>query len=978
MPVTDISEKGLEALIEARLLAQGYEKGNPTDYDREFCVDRVALLRFLEATQPETFARLASKPGWPDKFFKRLFDKIRDKGIIAVLRGGIAHEEEQVTLYYPRPSSEQNPDAVEHYRQNIFSVTRQLRYSREERALALDMAIFINGLPLITFELKNSLTKQNVRHAMQQYQHDRLPQDDHLFRFTRCLVHFAVDDSEVFMTTELRGENTIFLPFNRGHSGGAGNPSNEHGLRTAYLWEEVLQRDSLANIIEKFAQLIDENKFKKEKKKKLKLIFPRYHQLDLVRRLLWHAGEHGTGQRYLIQHSAGSGKSNSIAWLAHQLVELRKADDSSPIFESIVVVTDRRVLDRQIRETIKQFDYVDGVVEAVEHGSRQLRDALHEGKKIIITTIQKFPFIVEEMRSMGDRTFAIIIDEAHSSQSGQAAAKMNAALGADESEEDTLEDKINRIIEEQKMLENASYFAFTATPKNKTLETFGVKDPETGKFHPFHVYTMRQAIEEEFILDVLLNYTTYQTYVELEKAVEDDPMFDKRSAQRKLKRYVENHPNAIRQKSEIMIDHFLDEVIAKRKINGNAKAMVVTASIECAIRYYFAFRAYLKEIGSPYQAIVAFSGEKEVDGEKLDEAKMNGFPSADIPEEYKKPEYRFLIVAEKYQTGFDEPLLHTMYVDKALSDVKAVQTLSRLNRCLKPWKTDTFVLDFVNSADRIKESFDPFFQTTILSGESDLNRLNDLQEALDGVQLYTRDDVMRLMALYVDGAERDTLDPILDVIADRYKADLDDTGKIDFKTKAKSFVRMYQFLNMIRALRKPYWESLKTFLKLLLPKLPAPDDPDLAVGVLESIDMASYRAEQEATRAIKLETGPELEPTPADPRASKPEPELDLLSNILRSFNERYGHLAETIRNTVEEVSTAVQEDAELRNAMQQGDRQNARITFDRKVDDQMQDMLFKRTEIYRSYQDDPDFSRLLREAIYRVVSEHIGTMYGC
>jgi len=968
---TDTSEKGLEALIEASLVNEAkYEPGDPNNYDREFCVDRPTLLRFLKTTQPKAAERLGigTTTNAEDKFLKRLYDQIQTRGIVDVLRNGIKDRELTVTFYYPKPASSNNPAATKQYASNIFTVTRQLHFSNDKKALSLDMVIFINGLPLITFELKNNLTKQNVQDAIRQYQNDRDPKEL-LFAFARCLVHFAVDDDLVYMTTQLRGSETQFLPFNQGDRDGAGNPVNLNGLKTDYLWKRILAKESLSTIVEKFAQIFEEVDEDTGRKKK-KLIFPRYHQLDVVTKLLAHARANGVGHRYLIQHSAGSGKSNSISWLAHQLVELTDATETRPVFDSVIVVTDRVILDKQIRDTVKQFEYVKGVVEAITEGSGQLRKALEEGKKVIITTIQKFPFVVKDIQALGDKYFAILIDEAHSSQSGRAAAAMNTALGAEEAEEEeTVEDKINRIIEEQKLLPNASYFAFTATPKNKTLEVFGVRNPGTGKFYPFHIYTMRQAIEEEFILDVLANYTPYQSYYRLLKKVEDDPKFDSKRAKKKLRRYVEGHPAAIRQKAEIMIDHFRDEVIAKRKIDGKAKAMVVTSSIVSAIQYRLAFDEYLREINAPYKALVAFTGSKEVDGKEFSEAKMNGFPSADIPKEFKKSEYRFLIVAEKFQTGFDQPFLHTMYVDKVLSDVRAVQTLSRLNRALKPYKTDTFVLDFVNSVDTIKEAFEPFYETTILSEATDVNRLNDLQDALDAFQVYSRQDVDVLMARYVSGAPRDQLDPILDHCAQTYKQDLDDDHQIDFKAKAKTFVRTYQFLALILPFNNPYWESLRTFLRLLIPKLRPPEDQDLAKGVLESVDMDSYRVEQEATVAIKLQGGEELAPTPALPRAGRETPEMDYLSNIVREFNERWGtdwaNTDKIQRFLFEDLPLEVGKDEEYQNAKNSRDQQNARITYEKKIKDKFQDHIFDQTELYRKFTDDPEFKKWLVDRLF-------------
>ncbi len=969
--VSDTSEKGLEALIERHLLAEnGYEQSVQVNYDRLHCLDKEKLFRFLEETQPVEHAKLALGKGGPaeEKFLKRLSEQIRMRGIIDLLRRGMKEGETTIELYYPRPASNLNPLATKRYDANIFSVCRQQQFSTERPKLALDMTVFLNGLPIATFELKNQFTKQNVKDAIRQYQEDRDPAEP-LFAFGRCLVHFAVDDELIFMTTQLRGTGTSFLPFNRGWNEGAGNPPNPDGVKTDYLWKQILTRQSLSNIIEKYAQFVEEKD--EAGKTRKKLIFPRFQQLDLVRKLLENARKHGAGRRYLIQHSAGSGKSNSIAWLAHQLIELTDATNANPVFDSIIVVTDRRVLDKQIRDNIKQFAYVKGVVEAITEGSKQLRQALEEGKKIIVTTVQKFPFIVDEIQALGDKRFAIIIDEAHSSQSGRAAATMNAALGGAEEEiEKDTEDRILEIIQKQKLLKNASYFAFTATPKNKTLEAFGEKQPD-GRFRPFHSYTMKQAIEEEFILDVLANYTTYSTYYKVLKKIEDDPQFNSIRAKKRLHKFVERHKAAIRRKSEIMIDHFLADVIAKKKINGQAKAMVVTSSIESAIRYQKAFDSYLGELKSPWKAIVAFSGEKDIDGEKLDEAKMNGFPSSEIPATFRKNEYRFLIVAEKYQTGFDEPLLHTMYVDKPLSDVKAVQTLSRLNRCLKPWKSDTFVLDFVNSADQIKDAFDPFYRTTILSEQTDLNRVNDLQDALDAFQVYAREDVEKLMTLYVNGASRAALDPILDPCAGIYRAELDAEKQIDFKAKAKSFVRTYQFLTMILPIQNVYWQSLSQFLKLLIPKLPEPAGGEDLTGLLQSVDMDSYRAEQEATIAVKLEGGGELEPTPVDVRSPSRGPDKDPLSVILADFNQRFGTQfteQDRIRNILfKELPEAVNADPEYQNAKQNSDRQNAKITHDQKLEGKFQEFMFEQTALYKKFTDDPEFKKWLQDTLFRM-----------
>lgn len=981
MSPTDTSEKGLEALIEQSLIEEShYVQGQPNDYDRIYCIDKVKLLQFLRKTQPQQIAKLETKykAKFEEKLLQRISEQIKTKGIIDILRDGVKADEVSLTLYYKQPDSQLNPQAIQRYNDNIFSVTRQLRYSDDKKRLSLDMAIFINGLPVITFELKNNLTKQNVQDAIRQYQKDRDPKEP-LFSFARCLVHFAVDDELIFMTTELKGEKTIFLPFNKGQKSApnllfpdsAGNPINPKGLKTDYLWKQILTKSSLSNIIEKYAQIFKEKE--EGKKEKKKLIFPRYHQLDAVRQLLSDVKVNGVGKRYLIQHSAGSGKSNSISWLSHQLVELTDTSDIKPIFDSIIVVTDRKFLDKQIRDNIKQFAQVKGVVEAITEGSKQLKQALEEGKKIIITTVFKFAYIVKEIQSLANKRFAIIIDEAHSSQSGSTAAQMSAALSKEiGEEEETTEDRILRIIEEQKLCTNSSYFAFTATPKNKTLETFGIQHPIDGKFYPFHNYSMKQAIEEEFILDVLQNYTTYNSYYKLQRKIEDDPQFDTKRAKKKLKKYVEWHSHAIRQKAEITIDHFMDEVIGQQKINGQAKAMVVTNGIESAIRYKLAFDAYLREIESPYKAIVAFSGSKEVDGKTETESSMNGFPSGDIPNEFNKDEYRFLIVADKYQTGFDQPLLHTMYVDKTLADIKAVQTLSRLNRAYKPDKKDTFVLDFVNSADTIKEAFDPFYKTTILSEETDLNRLNDLQDALDAYQVYSEEQVNEFMDLFLKGVARDRLDPILDECKQAFKDDLDDNEQADFKKKAKSFVRNYEFLVQIRHFRNPYWESLKTFLKLLVNKLPSLNDADFSKGILESIDMDSYRVERQTTLAIQLEGNVEIAPPPPDTSGSKYDPNMDRLSNIIQDFNDRFGNIEWTEKDKVrrflfEDLPEEISKDEEYQNAKQYSDRQNAKITFEKKLVDKFQEFIFDHTEAYRKFTDDSDFKAWLSDTLFNM-----------
>jgi len=971
MSPTDTSESMLESTIVRSLLDQGYIEGDPKDYDRDHAVDLIKLLDFLLSTQPKVVSQLGldGEGIKLQQFLSRLQGEIAKRGIVDVLRKGINHGPASTDLFYSTPSPD-NPKAIERFAANIFSVTRQLRYSRDESQRALDLCLFINGLPVATFELKNRLTKQTVEDAVQQYKRDRNPREL-LFQFGRCAVHFAVDDQEVRMCSHLKGKDSWFLPFNRGYNDGAGNPPNPEGIKTDYLWREILTPRGLTNILENYAQVVEE-KDDRNGKKRYKQIFPRYHQLDVVRALLADVRRRGAGRRYLIQHSAGSGKSNSIAWLAHQLIGLER--EGKTIFDSIVVVTDRRVLDKQIKDTIKQFAQVSATVGHADR-SADLRKFLAEGKKIIITTVQKFPVVLKEI---GDdhrgRTFALIIDEAHSSQGGRTSAKMNIVLSKEGSEKDdeTIEDRINRLMQSRKMLSNASYFAFTATPKNKTLEIFGepFMEGESVRHRPFHSYTMKQAIQEGFILDVLKSYTPVSSYYRLMKKVEDDPEFDTKKAQKKLRRYVEQNEHAIQIKAEIMVDHFHDHVLAKNKIGGKARAMVITGGIKLAIEYFHAICECLKERKSPWKAIVAFSGEHEYGGKKVTEASLNGFPSGIIPERFQEDPYRFLVVADKFQTGYDEPLLHTMYVDKPLSDIKAVQTLSRLNRA-HPQKHDTFVLDFFNDSDTMQAAFGPYYRTTILSEETDPNKLHDLKADLDGYQFYNWQQVEYFVKLYLSGADRDKIDPILDACVASYMNEANEDAQVDFKGKAKGFVRTYGFLASILPFTNAEWEMLSIFLNFLIPKLPAPVEEDLSKGVLESIDMESYRAEVRSSMDIILaDRNGVIDPVPTSAGGHKPEPELDLLSNIIQAFNDQFGNIdwkdADKIRKVItEEIPEKVAADKAYQNAMKNSDKQNARIEHDKALQRVIIELLSDHTELFKQFSDNQTFKKWLSDTIF-------------
>ena len=988
---TDVTEKALESLI-VRAMAgcadlldpphvvtessvpfaggTGWILGDPRHYDRTYCVDLVQLRGFLQATQPELVERLGLETDGPTRrqFLARLEKEIVSKGVVEILRKGLSHGPHHIDLFYGTPSPG-NARAAERYAQNRFSVTRQLRYSTDETRRALDLCLFVNGLPVITMELKNRWTRQSYRDAIEQYKRDRDPRE-RLFALGRCVVHLAVDDDEVHMCTHLRGSESWFLPLNRGYDDGAGNPPNPNGVKTAYLWEELLTPASLTDILENYAQLVEE-KDKKTGKKTRKQIFPRYHQLDVVRKLLADVSEHGVGKRYLIQHSAGSGKSNSIAWLAHQLVGLRK--DGKPLVDSVVVVTDRRILDDQIASTIKQFKQVGSVIGVVREGrgsgSQQLRTYLDAGKKIIITTVQTFPFVLDHLETgaLRGKRFAIVIDEAHSSQSGKTAAAMNQALA---DAEDTVNDALEKRMQSRQMLTNASYFAFTATPKNKTLEVFGEPlppDPEGKVRHrPFHSYTMKQAIQEGFILDVLKSYTPVNSYYRLVKTVEGDPEFDTKRANKRLRKYVESHDHAIRQKAEIMVDHFHDQVIAQRKIGGKARAMVVTSGIERAIQYFHAFRDYLEERKSPYKAIVAFSGE-QYGGKKVTEASLNEFPSSEIAEKVRTEPYRFLICADKFQTGYDEPLLHTMYVDKALSGIQAVQTLSRLNRAHRE-KHDVFILDFMNEAETIEAAFAAYYRTTLLSEESDPNKLHDLKHDLEEHQVFSEDDVDEVVRRYLDGAGRESLDPLLDRCVVFYKDELDEDAQVDFKGKAKAFVRTYDFLAAILPYQNAAWEKLSIFLHLLLPKLPSPKEEDASKGILEMVDLDSYRAEKKATMKLVLpDEDAAIGPVPTAGGGRKIEPEFDRLSNIVKSFNEMFGtnftH-EDRVGRDIEDIERSMSEHQVYMQAVRNTPH-NARHTLEREIMRVVAEFARDNMELYSAFLQNEGFRRYLVDRIF-------------
>lgn len=902
-------------LTDIALPHHGFVSGSPSSFDMLYALDTQYFWQFLEQMQAEELAKIQkfNPHDWQRKIYERFDRMIRKHGVVHLLKKGLAVDQAHFQLMYPAPLASSSQKIKDRFKQNIFSVTRQLRYSKANPLQEIDMVVFVNGIPIITFELKNEWTGQNARHhGQKQYKQDRdITQP--LLNFARCIVHMAVDTDEVYMTTKLAGANTFFLPFNKGHNAGAGNPPNPEGHKTAYLWEELLSKDSLANIIQHFVRLDGDEKTLLDKRN---LYFPRYHQLSVVRRLIHDVSTKGVGQTYLIQHSAGSGKSNSITWAAFQLIEAYPEEEDiagsrgleHPLFDSVIVVTDRRILDKQLKENIKEFSEVKNIMTHA-HKSSELKSALENGKKIIITTIQKFPFIIDGIADLSDKRFAVIIDEAHSSQSGVAHDKMNEVMGKANEDVDgvDVQDKILSAMLARKMKGNASYFAFTATPKNTTLEKFGEKQAD-GSFKPFDLYSMKQAIEEGFILDVLSNYTTYKSFYEIEKSILANPLFDTKKAQKTLRSYVEKTQQTIDIKAEVMLDHFIQHVVNTKKLKGKAKGMIVTQNIESAIRYYRAIDQLLEQAGYPFKAIVAFSGEKRVDGIEYTEAILNDFSDNDTKDMFdrgyigeKKPagvnedQYRLLIVANKYLTGFDQPKLCTMYVDKKLADVLCVQALSRLNRSapkLGKRTEDLFVLDFFNEIEDIKQSFDRFYTSTTLSQATDINVLNELKSELDGVGVYEVLEVEEFATKYFDSVDAEKLSPIIDIAVARFDLELTAGDKADFKIKAKQFVKIYGQMASILPYEVPAWEKLYWFLKFLIPKLKIEDpEADALDELLNSVDLNSYGLQRKKlNEQIELDAEETvLDPTNPNPRgAHGGETEEDPLDEIIKTFNERW------------------------------------------------------------------------------------------
>lgn len=976
-----------EATPHGQFMPGGYRKRRPEDYDRALCLLPRDVVDFVLATQPREWKRLEQHYGTAvrEQFLKRLAAEIERRGALDVLRNGIKDSGVKFRLAYFRPASGLNEETRRLHAANLFSVIRQLRYSAKEDLPAatraaqagksLDLVLFLNGIPIFTAELKNPLSGQSVEDAIRQYKTDRDPREP-LLAYGRCLAHFAVDPDLVYVATHLQGARTRFLPFNQGKFGGAGNPPvppTRQGYATGYLWEETWARDSVLDLVRQFIHEIEEEDEKGRKTGKRFLIFPRYQQLDCVRKLVADARARGTGRLYLIQHSAGSGKSFTIAWLAHQLSTLHDSSDRR-VFDSIVVITDRLVLDQQLQTTMRQFEQTLGVVENIDKTSRHLKEALESGKTIIVTTLQKFPVISREIGDLPGKRFAVIVDEAHSSQSGESSKHLKSVLATGsledaeaeeagvETPEEELESRIIAEMEKRGRLPNLSTFAFTATPKPKTLELFGERRAD-GSFVPFHLYSMRQAIEERFILDVLENYTPYKAYWRLLKKIEDDPRYDKKKAEYLLKSFVELHPHAINEKVRIMVEHFAAQV--QNEIGGKAKAMIVTRSRLHAVRYRLAVDRYLAERGYPFKALVAFSGTVQDGGHAYTESNMNGFAEAQTAKTFDQSEYRFLIVANKFQTGFDQPLLHTMYVDKKLGGVNAVQTLSRLNR-VHPDKKGTMVLDFANEADEIKAAFEPYYETTLLSEATDPNLLYEIQTRLAAFPVYTEADVEAFAKVYFEPkATQDRLYAVLAPLVERFRH-LSEDERADFRGHLTDYVRLYAFLAQVLTFADADLEKLYVFARHLRRLLPA-DREALPREVQQNIDMESYRIQQTGSGRITLERRPGVLDPVATKGPHRPSPEeLEALSRIIAELNERFGlNLGPEHRVTLGQMMERLDEDPALDAAARVNTRENVRLTFDQKVEQVIQEIVDSNFELYKRITDDRVFGEAVKNFLF-------------
>ena len=995
MPDFDVKEKRFEQDIEEYLVIEGgYQKGDPRAFDREKALDVGTFLRFVRTSQPKAWERFEKIYGADSErqLVERFCREVKMVGLLKVLRQGFTDRGIKFRAVFWKPETTINETTQAQYAANILHCTRQLHYSLHNEN-SIDMVLFVNGIPVVSMELKCQFTGQDTANAIEQYKLDRASKDP-IFAFgQRVLVHFAVDLSSVYMTTRLEGEDTYFLPFNQGSNGagkvgGKGNPINPDGYNTAYLWQTVLCKDRLLEILHKYMHLQVDRDPKTGAVKSERMIFPRYHQLDVVTKLLADVRARGAGHNYLIQHSAGSGKSNSIAWLAYRLSSLHN-DQDEKIFQSVIIVTDRRVLDSQLQNTVYQFDHVEGVVQKIDKNAAQLRDAINNGAGIIITTLQKFPVIYKEVRS-GNKRFAIIVDEAHSSQTGDAARKLKRALAdtdkileeyaaeeaaAEEARKDD-EDKLLDELAAQGTQENLSFFAFTATPKDKTLQMFGERDAN-GKYHPFHIYSMRQAIEEHFILDVLKNYMTYRMYYKIAKSIPDDPELDTTAGVRAIRQFETLHPHNISQKTAVMLEHFRN--VTRHKIGGHAKAMIVTPSRLHAVRYLLEFKRQIEEKGyTDLDVLVAFSGEVEDNGITYTEEKLNTTKTGEtikekaLPAAFHTDEYGMLIVAEKYQTGFDEPLLHTMFVDKKLSGVKAVQTLSRLNRTMRG-KVDTFVLDFVNSAEDIRKAFEPYYEETVLEEETDPNVIYDLKNTLDEFRVYQQLEIDRFAEIFYTDKEQGpgdlgklqgTIRPALD----RFEA-LEEEKQELFKSTLARFNRIYAFITQVCRLFDKEIHKFSVYAKFLYTMLPKGGRDKVYVD--DKVLLEYYRLEKDFEGGIQLESTPEGF-RPITGEAGRREKQRDPLTVIIDKINEKYGTNFTEMDKVLLQMENDYAAQDKWHSYAQNNDRKTFMLLFEKDFPNMAAARYEQNDSFFVKLFSDPDMMRQVMETVGAVLYERL------
>lgn len=992
----DYSEKGFEENIESALISTGYVGrkivGQDLESFKKYAFDIDVFFQFLESTQPKSLERLqkAYKEQYKEKIVERLHRELEKRGMIECLRHGIKDYGVTLKLAYNKPVSSMNQMLHDLYKKNVFSVSRQVYYSKNNQN-SIDMMLSLNGLPIVVMELKNQLTGQNVEHSMRQFEDDRDP-NELLFQFKkRAIVYFAVDTDDVFMTTRLNKGKTYFLPFNRGNNGGKGNPLVYDSYRTCYLWEDILQKDSLLDILFRFVFIKLEDILDSTGEiidKKETVIFPRYHQLDVVRKVEADVKEKGVGINYLIQHSAGSGKTNSISWLAHRLAKLHDVDNEA-VFNSVIVITDRRVLDQQLQNAVYQLEHKAGMVEKIDKDSNQLANALTNGTRIIITTLQKFPFIVEKVGEFARGKYAIIIDEAHSSQGGKASTAMTSllsdktleeALEADRIAEENMEDieeKIAETIVKSGKQDNISFFAFTATPKAKTIEKFGTLNAD-GKPHAFHVYSMRQAIEEGFILDVLKYYTTYKTYYNVAKNIEEDPELPSGKATKQISKYVSLHPHNIAQKTEIIIEHYRQ--VARHKIGGRAKAMVVTGSRLHAVRYKQAFDRYIEAKGyKDLKCVVAFSGTVDDKGVSYTESEMNKFGEKELPEKFASDEYQVLLVAEKYQTGFDQPLLHTMYVDKPLSGIKTVQTLSRLNRTCKG-KNDTFVLDFVNDAEDIQSAFQPYYEVTGLESTTDPNLLYDLQQELDACQVYTEEEIQDVCKLEFSDKKKtvktqEKLNAVIDIAVERFNNNLTREQKDDFKGAISKFIRTYSFILQISPFADVDLHKLFVYLNYLMKKLPRGGGE--GVYIADDVALQFYRNEKVFEGSISLiqEGVVELKPS-SHGKGKTIEEEKERLSSIIERLNDKFGtEFTETDKLSRDQIKEDIVKNEEVVQKYKSNTKENFKFSYEKAFMDFVISRMSQNEKFFMKMLENSEFRTYIMEDMFEEVYSELATV---